>query len=647
MSGKRHVYLRTIPPSEAVDTAKGVLDRESLVRAETIPSHLACGRVTAAPVHARSSSPTFHAAAMDGIAVRAEDTYGAHESSPLTLEQGVTFTPVNTGMPLPEGCDAVIMIERVHMPVEGKAGIEAPAFPWQHVRRIGEDIVATELLLPQNRLLGPPDVAALLSAGVYEVAVWERVRIGFAPTGDEVLDFLDKPVPGPGQVIESNSQMLVSLAPRWGAEVVRVPPVPDRPEALEAAVLDLLDKGCHVVVLGAGSSAGSRDFAHQTFAALGEVLAHGISVMPGKPTLVAIRDGRLLVGAPGYPVSAHVCFDRVLGPLVCWLGRRAAPCRARAMVRLARKLPSRPGMEELVRLAVGEVGGEYVAAPLNRGAGVITSLVRAQGQVSIPAESEGLEENDLVEAELFTPVEELSRVLVHVGSHDNILDLLANELMALADPLRLVSSHAGSLGGLAALARRGALFAGCHLFDPDTNDFNFPFLAKHLPGIPVTLVNLAIRHQGLMVAPGNPKKIAGVADLVRPEVRFVNRQRGAGTRILLDHHLTSAGIDPDQVRGYGDEEYTHMGVAVNVATGAADCGLGIKAAANALGLDFVPLARERYDLAIPDASMEDPRIATLLKTVRTRGFLDKVEALGGYETPLSGRIMRPGQGLDD
>ncbi len=650
MSAKRRVYLRTIPPEEAVGLAKQALDRQTLIQAETIPSHLACGRVTAGPVYARSSSPTFHAAAMDGIAVRAEDTYGAHESTPLTLEKGKTFVPVNTGHPLPQGCDAVIMIEQVQQPDDHTAVIEAPAFPWQHVRRIGEDIVATELLLPQNRLLDPPDVAALLSAGVYEVAVWERVRIGFAPTGDEVLDFLDKPEPGPGQVIESNSQMLASLAGQWGAEVVRMPPVADNPEALEKAVLDLADQGCHVVVLGAGSSAGSHDFSHQVFAKLGTVLAHGISVMPGKPSLVGVRDGRLLVGAPGYPVSAHVCFDRVLGPLACWLGRRSMPVRPRVEVRLARKLPSRPGLEELVRLAVGEVGGEYVAAPLNRGAGVITSLVRAQAQVSIPPENEGLEENQRVEAELFTPLDELKRVLVHVGSHDNTLDLLANEFMALPDhmggPLRLVSSHAGSLGGLAALARGGALFAGTHLFDPETGDFNFSFLAKHLPGVPVALVNLAIRHQGLIIAPGNPRNIRGVKDLAREDVRFVNRQRGAGTRILLDHHLRQADIAPDQVQGYGDEEFTHMGVAVNVATGAADCGLGIKAAANALGLDFAPLARERYDLAIPEAYLDDPRIKVLLEVVRSQAFQDKIKALGGYETDLSGKVMKPGQCLE-
>ncbi len=409
------------------------------------------------------------------------------------------------------------------------------------MRRIGEDIVATELLLPQNHALSPYDVGALLSAGIYEVDVWERVRLTFIPTGDEVLDFTARPTPKAGQVIESNSQVFRAIATSWGALPSCTPPVPDRPEALAAAVAAALAGGAHIVVVGAGSSAGSKDFTRATFQGLGRVLAHGISVMPGKPTVLGVSEGefagRLLVGAPGYPVSAVVCLEDVLEPVVRWLVRQSPPGRTRIRARLARKTPSRPGLEEIVRLAVGKVGEGYVAAPLARGAGLITSLTKAQAVTRIPAQSEGLEQDAMIEAELLTPLSGLDAVLVHIGSHDNILDLLANELMGLAEPLQLVSSHVGSMGGLTALKNGAALFAGCHLFDPATGDFNFPFLAKHLPGMDLTVLNLAIRHQGLMVAKGNPKGIRGVADLARPDISFINRQRGAGTRILLAHQL--------------------------------------------------------------------------------------------------------------
>ncbi|OGR38325.1 MAG: molybdopterin biosynthesis protein [Desulfovibrionales bacterium GWA2_65_9] len=659
-NGGRNVYLSTIPPQEAVARAKAALDRLKLIRQEMIPAHEACGRVTSGPIFARCSSPTFHAAAMDGIAVRAADTFAAREGSPVTLAKGAGYFPVNTGHPLPKGFDAVVMIEHVEQMDPNQTGgdsvrIEAPAFPWQHVRRIGEDIVATELLLPQNHTLSAYDIGALLAAGIYELPVWERVRLTFIPTGDEVLNFQDRPTPGAGQVIESNSQVFRAIAASWGALPSWTAPVPDRPEALQAAVAQALKDGAHVVVVGAGSSAGSKDFTRSTFEAFGEVLCHGISVMPGKPTVLGVTTdkleaelrGRLLVGAPGYPVSAVVCLEDVLEPIVRWLVRQESPGRQTIRARLARKTPSRPGMEEIVRLAVGRVGGSFVAAPLARGAGLITSLTRAQAVTRIPAQSEGLEQDAEIEAELLVPPGGLDKVLVHIGSHDNILDLLANELMGLAEPLRLVSSHVGSMGGLTALKNGSALFAGCHLFDPETRDFNFPFLKKHLSGLDLTVINLAIRHQGLIVAQGNPKGIQGMADLTRPEIGFINRQRGAGTRILLDHHLNVAGIAPSAVRGYDREEFTHMAVAVNVLTGAADCGLGIFAAAKALGLDFVPLAHERYDLVLPTAYLSDPRIQTLRAVIATPQFQERMVALGGYETTFTGQVMRPGMGLGE
>ncbi|WP_338667532.1 molybdopterin biosynthesis protein [Pseudodesulfovibrio methanolicus] len=647
----RNIYLKTVPPEEAVALAKANLDRDALFGTERVPTHEAAGRVTAGPIYARYSSPTFHAAAMDGVAVMAESTFAAREDEPVALEQGEGFLFVNTGNPLPEGKNAVVMIENVVQKDESTVLIDGPAFPWQHVRRIGEDIVATELLIPQNRELTPSDIGALISAGIYEVEVRDRVRTIFLPTGDEVLNFLDKPEPRAGQVIESNSQVFRAYAKSWGIDAQWSAPVPDDEDALRQAVVDGLRKGCHMVVVGAGSSAGSKDYSKKVFESIGTVLVHGISVMPGKPSLLAVTDersgypGRLLVGAPGYPVSAIVCHEKILAPVVHWLMGKSAPERREADIVLARKTPSRPGMREAIRLAAGRIGENIVGAPLARGAGMISTMTKAQAVTYIPEDVEGVEQGETVKAELLVPKSDLDRVLVHVGSHDNTLDLLANELMGLPDPLRLVSSHAGSMGGLTALKAGSALFAGAHLFDPETGDFNFPFIERYLKGIPVTVVNLAIRHQGLIVAKGNPLSIRGVNDLTRDDVTFINRQRGAGTRILLDHHLKKAGIDPRAVAGYENEEFTHMAVAVNVLTGAASCGLGIYAAAKALGLDFAPLAHERYDLVIPDKYMDDPRIKTLIEIIGRNSVQTKIKAQGGYETDMTGQIMRPGMGL--
>lgn len=646
MEFKRNVYLETVPLTEAVRKVREALDREALVATESVGAHEASGRVLAAPIFARYSAPTVHSAAMDGYAVRAADTFLAREGSPLTLPLGPLCAPVNTGHPLPEGCDAVIMIEHV-LAGEGEITIEAPAFPWQHVRRIGEDIVATELLFPRNHVLTPYDVGALLSGGIWEVPVWERLRLRIIPTGDEVLDFTLRPDPGKGQVVESNSQVLAALARQVDCAVERVAPVPDRPEALHAALCEALDSPAHVVIICAGSSAGSKDFTRATLEREGTVLVHGVAAMPGKPSLAALcKDtqgrGKLVIGAPGYPVSSVVCFEELLKPLLCWLSRKPDPQRPQLMVELTRKLPSKLGVEEFVRLAVGKVGDKAVGIPLGRGAGNITTLTRAQGITRIPAAAEGIAEGTLVPAELTVSEEFLNGVLVCVGSHDNTLDALADELMGADDPFRLVSTHVGSMGGITALGNGSCHMAGMHLLDEDSGDFNFSFLEKYLPGGDVDLVNLAIRHQGIIVPKGNPKNIKGVADLKGGGLRFINRQRGAGTRILFDWHLKLEGMSPADVCGYDKEETTHMAVAVNVLTGAADCGMGIFAAAQALGLDFVPLARERYDLAIPRRFLGDPRIAAVRRLLESEAFRARIEGLGGYETALTGQVMRPG-----
>jgi len=645
MNVTRNIYLRTVPIADAILRIKALLDRETLIGVQSVPVEESLGRVTASPVTARFSSPINHCAAMDGIAVRAADTFAAREGNPVRLKADKDFTMVNTGQPLPQGYDAVVMIEHVVFDEAGGALLEISVAPWTHVRRIGEDIVATEFILPRHRRISAYDLGALLSCGVWEVDVFEQIRMAVIPTGDEVMDYTSRPQPGPGQVVESNSVMLGALAQGWGVDARRQPPVPDRLESLSRAVEESLNSPAHIVAILAGSSAGSKDYTRAVMERFGEVAVHGIQAMPGKPSLLGVAQGKLLVGAPGYPVSAVVCFEELLAPLVAWLGRSEAPKRPVVTARLARDVPSRPGLTEFLRLAVGRVGDTYSALPLSRGAGLISSLTRAQAVTRIPPDKEGLARGETIQAELLTTPEDLDRTLVVVGSHDMILDLLADELMRLDVPLRLASSHVGSLGGLAALGSGAALIAGSHLLDAQTGDFNFSFLDKHLPDTPVAVINLTIRHQGLIVAPGNPKNITGVESLAREDVRFVNRQRGAGTRILLDYHLKLAGIAASSVQGYAQEEITHMGVAANVRAGSADCGLGVYAAAKALGLDFVPLARERYDLILREESLAEPRVQTLLGVVGSDAFKRKVETLGGYETSWTGRRMEPGQGL--
>jgi len=646
---ERNVYLRMVPLSQAREAFLAAFDWVSLAGREEIPTAEALGRVTVQPVFSALSAPAYHAAAMDGIAVDAAATYGASEERPLRLEIGHEAHHVNTGDPLPSGTDAVIMIEQVHQArVDGEPDttveIRAAAFPWQHVRRVGEDIVAGELLLPHHHRLSAADVAAMITAGVFRVEVLCRPRVAILPTGTELVDWRDAEQASPkaGQIIDSNSALLAGLVREVGGNPEVLAPCPDRQANLRDAVATALDSDAHMVVMNAGVSAGSKDFTRHVVGDLGQVLVHGVMAMPGKPTLLGTARGKPVVGTPGYPVSAWVCFDQIIAPALAMMQGQLPPVRQVVEVVPARRLPSKLGHEEFLRVHLGRVGDRVVATPLKRGAGSITSLTRADGLLRIPADSEGIDEDGETTAELLRAPEVLDRTVVIVGSHDVTLDRLADHIRRQAPQYHLSASNVGSLAGLMAIGAGRCHMGGTHLLDPDTGEYNVSYVKKHLQGVPARLVTLAMREQGLIVAKGNPKRIRSLEDLVRREVRLVNRQGGSGTRVLLDYHLGEAGIDPAQIRGYDDEEYTHMAVAVQVLAGGADVGMGILAAARALDLDFVPVASERYDLCIPRHHLDDPRVKVVLDTLQSPAFRETVTALGGYDVAPMGSVAWDG-----
>ena len=601
----------------------------------------AVGRVLAEPVTALLSSPNFHAAAMDGIAVKARHTFGAHDARPKTLRVGHNAHFVNTGHVMPEDTDAVIMIEHVQILDDETVSIEAPAFPWQHVRKMGEDIVATEMLFPRRHKVTPYCVGALLSAGVFDVAVLRRPRVLMIPTGGELVDWRDAS-PGslePGKVIESNAYVLAGLLEKMGAHSDHHPRMADDAAAIGQVVSRALQDDYDMVLILGGSSAGSEDFARAVIADLGEVLVHGVTMMPGKPVIVGRIGEKPVFGMPGYPVSAIMAFEQLVQPLLARMQGQPEPRRAVADVMPTRKLASRLGVEEFVRVKIGRVGDRLVATPLPRGAGCITSITEADGIIRIPANSEGLKENTAVAAELLRPRSVIGKTVIAVGSHDNTLDLLSDELRARDAAFSFSSSHVGSMGGLMAVKRGVCHLAGTHLLDEKDGSYNIAYIRKYLKETPVRLVHLVMREQGLIVPPGNPKGIKGIEDLVREDVRMVNRQAGSGTRILLDYRLRQLELAPARIAGYDNEEFTHMAVAVAVLSGAADVGLGIFAAARALGLDFVPVVTEQYDLVVPEVFFQQDAIQTLLSVITGSSFKKRVAALGGYHTERTGEAL--------
>ena len=638
MERKQRIYRHLTTLDEAGRILRGRFGNLR-VGTESIPVREAMNRVLAGPVKALASVPAYHAAAMDGIAVKASDTFGALPEKQLLLPRGAGKM-VDTGDPIPEGMDAVVMIERVEEREQGWEIGEA-AYPWRNVRKAGEDIVKGEAILPARHRIRPYDQAALLAAGILSVDVFAKPRVLIIPTGDEIVRPEEALSPLPkGALLEVNGQMLASLAAQCGADAEILRPVPDVPGKLKSALTDALAGRYDLIMLIAGSSAGSEDFTPALMEELGELLVHGITVMPGKPALLAAVEGRPVVGIPGYPVSAAVAFREFARPLLYYMQGLVPPEHDQVEVSVGRKIPSKLGLEEQVRVILGNVGGKTVAMPIGGGAGVITSLVRADGIIRIPQDVSGLSEGETARVELMIPREAMNDRLLAIGSHDLTIDLLNSLLKEkTGGRMHISSSNVGSLGGLLALKRRTAHFAGSHLLDIATGGYNLSYIRRYLPEMPVALVTLVHRWQGFMTPAGNPKKITGIGDLSRPDVVFVNRQGGSGTRILLDYELAKAGIPPERVAGYGNEEYTHMNVAMAVASGAADTGLGIHAAAQALSLNFVPVARERYDLVIPSAYLEDAKILFLLEIIRSDEFKEKALAMGGYEVHETGNVV--------
>lgn len=630
---KRTLYLKKKPLEEAKDVASNLA---SLIRlsTETVPVPQALGRVTAEPVFAKTSSPPYLCAAMDGVAVKAELTHGATEESPkiLNLERDAFF--VNTGNPLPPDTDAVIMVEDLYQIDSNRVEIRESAYPWQHVRSIGEDILASEMILPENHRISACDIGTLLTSGHLEVKVKRKPKVFVLPTGSELIDPYTSP-PSPSKMVETNSYVLCAKILQDGGEPIRHPLVEDDYDQIKKALLSA-DEEADLILILSGSSAGSEDYTHSIIEESGEILVHGISMMPGKPTLLGKFRGRPVIGIPGYPVSAVLAYEELVSPILYQALGLLKPSRQKIKAKTIKKIPSKLGMEEFLRVKIGKVGEKVYFTPLSRGAGILTSLTRADGVVRIPSFSEGLNEDEEIEVELLKPPEEILDTVVMVGSHDLTLDILANLLRRHYPPVFFSSHPVGSLGGILALREGSCHLAGIHLLDPDSGEYNLPYLRKYLKEMEVRVIHLVFRQQGLILSPGNPKGISGLKDLIRKDILFINRQKGSGTRILFDHTLKTLSIDPKEIRGYEREEFTHMGVASRVASGMADVGMGILSAAKALGLEFIPVAKERYDLVIPSAFFKDRRIQRLIETIRSEEFKTLVLQMGGYDISRTG-----------
>lgn len=631
--GKRNLYLKTIPVEEAKNLYETALGKIWETKYEEIPVIEACGRVTRHAVYAKNSSPLYNASAMDGIAVISSHTEGASETTPVRIKEGVDFVVVDTGDPIHHPYDAVIMAEDLlETEKEDEFDIVASAASWQHIRPVGEDIVAGEMILPSCHQIRSIDVGVLLSAGITKIEVVKKPVVAIFPTGTEIIEPGDEIQDG--SIIESNSRMFENMAIEQGAVAVRYPILEDVYETIRDAVKEAV--ACSdMVIINAGSSAGRDDYTVHVLRELGEVLVHGVAIKPGKPVILAIVEGKPVIGLPGYPVSAYIAFENFVAPVLAMMGQRVLHEDYEAKAVLSKRLVSSLKHKEYVRVKTGMVGDKMIAAPLARGAGAAMSLVRADGFCVIDQNCEGMDAGEEVTVSLYRNPSEIKNTVVVTGSHDLILDVAADLIPQMYKGMHLSSTHVGSMGGLMALKRGEAHVAPIHLLDETTGIYNDSYVKRIFSGR-TAIVTGVRRIQGIMVKKGNPLDIHTIEDLKKG--RFVNRQRGAGTRILFDYLLKKENIPTDAIEGYDREASTHMAVAALVASDSADAGMGIYSAAQSMRLDFIPVGDEWYEFAIPESFMELPHVQAFIEVLKSDAFKEELERLGGYGTERAGEI---------
>lgn len=621
----KHNYLDNIPLEQAKEKFFALVS-EALnnLKSERVETFLSAGRVTGNAVYARICSPHYNASAMDGISVKAKDTFGASENNPVVLTPD-KYTVVDTGDPVPDGHDAVVMVEEV-TEVEGGVSLLSAVHPWQNVRQVGEDICMGDMIAPSKTKITPSLCGAMLAGGITSLEVIKKPLVGIIPTGDEIVPPTENPQKG--DIIEFNSSIFSSMVREWGGESKIYPIVKDKKELIRKALEGAAEE-CDAVLILAGSSAGRDDYTCEIIGQLGSVAVHGIAVKPGKPAVLGEVKGVPVVGLPGYPVSAIVIMENIVRELVFRLSGQNAPERERVKAVLGKRIVSSLKYREFVRVTLGKVGDSFVAVPLMRGAGVVTSFTKADGILEILQNSEGIEQGEAVEITLLKDKGEIENALIVTGSHDPMIDEIRDIMKKRGYPFGLSSSHVGSMGAVNAIKNESAHLGGIHLLDTQTGEYNRSYVEKYLPEGKAVLVKGVGRVQGLMVKKGNPLGIKSFADAVR--CTYVNRQLGSGTRILCDYLIKENGIDKNTLDGYRNEEFTHTAVAAQIASGNADCGLGIYSAARMYDLDFIPVSVERYDFLVNAASLENEAVKAFFEILRSDELKKGLEKMGGYE----------------
>ncbi len=627
----RRIFHKLLSPGEAV---KLLLERVKPLGVEEVDLLDAFGRVLASDIYARVDSPPFDRSLVDGYAVRAEDLYGADESNPIDLKlagrvrigeepkasvEAGECVEISTGAPIPPGANAVVMVEYTSQ-LGDKIRFFRAVKPGENIAQVGSDISAGDLVMRRGRVLTAKEIAALAASGYSKVEVYRPPRVAIFSIGRELTP------PGGslrlGEVYDVNGYAISALLSELGIRGEFLGILPDE----ESRILDELSRALKrydVVITSGGTSAGLEDLTYRVFEKLGEVLVHGIRAKPGKPTILAISpEGKLMIGLPGFPLSAMMIFISVIKPILMKLmGIEISEPES-----VYAKLPFRinaGGRTYLIPVQLIETPDGLKAYPMIRDSGSTSALLDAEGFIEIPEEKQYLDENEIVKVNLFRKIKPPS--LTIIGSHCPAMDLLI-DVAGIKDPKII---NVGSLGGWLALKRGEADVAGTHLLDEETMIYNLHMPKKLGIEDQVEIYGGYVREIGFITAPGNPKNIKSFEDLLRPDVVFVNRVKGSGIRVFIDLQLKKLGVkDPEKIiKGYTYQVKTHTAVAAAVAQGRADVGVAVGYVARIYGLNFIPLMNERFDLAVRKDRVFKQSVQDLLKALRSKEFAEKLKAL--------------------
>lgn len=610
-------YLSLISLERAIDLTLTSFEKPD--KKISIPVIDSAGRVSAAPIYAKYSVPEVNLSAMDGFAVRSRDTVGASDQSPVTIED---FTQVNTGNIVPPEFDAVIMIEDTWN--KGDCfQIRKSASLWQHIRPAGEDVREGQLVLPEGHRIRPFDIGALATYGIVRLDVRE-VNVGLIPTGSELVNLGIRP--GPGQVVESNTIMGQVFLSEMGANCTRYPIARDNPKIIGESLCRAVEEN-DLVLISAGSSAGSRDYTAEVIESVGELLFHGVAMKPGKPAMLGKIKGKPVMGLPGYPLAAQTVLREFAGPLLESWGL-PAPLYHTFRVQLSGSLVSDLGFDEFIPVSVGCVGSKFWAIPHSRGSGIQMATVKANGFVHIPALTEGCDSDTEMNAVLTTDPGNIERTLLLSGAYDPALDELAHQVRNKGIFMQVRS--AGNIGAVLSLRHNS-----CHAAPLSIPDFSFlpncREIMQLLPLSDLRFIHIAATSLGIASREGYT-----IDDLIT--TRFINRRKGTSARMILDTILKSRGIDQAQIDGYGHEVETHKAVAEAIRNGFADAGICTSGVAEDNGLLFIPLVGEQFELAIRTDLMKVPNISALVSTIKSDSFRAALAEKGGYDLSQIGII---------